>query len=505
MLRAVVYTRVSSKEQVENLSLETQERACHEWCRSRDVEVARTFVERGESAKTSERPEFQALLQYCQVNKRVIDLLVVYSLSRFARNDYDHHVVRTLLAKYGIQLRSVTEPIDESPSGRLMEGVLASFAQFDNDLRSERTKVGMRASAERGRWQFRPPIGYAKPELRDGPSLVPHPKAARLVRLAFEDYATGRYSKEDVRARVNALGLRSPDGKPLSPQSFDNLLRNPAYTGRVVIPSWKLSHNGDFEALISEETFAAVQAVLSGRRVAPVDRQQDHPDFPLRRFIRCGSCDRPLTGAWSSGKRRRYAYYRCPDGKCGGVKIRRERLEALFVDLLEALEPRPAYLRLFRRVVFDIWEDRHREVRERTEALAARQAEIETQQRKLRDAYIYRGAISDQVWEEESDHLAHELARVRLEIGEARIEELDVEAILNYAEYVLGNAGRLWRSLESSRKRRVQETLLPKGVTFDGKAFGTPETCLAFGELPPIQASDSRMVSPEGFEPPSQD
>jgi DNA invertase Pin-like site-specific DNA recombinase len=64
------------------------------------------------------------------------------------------------LQSLGISLRSATEPIDDTSTGKLMEGVLAAFAQFDNDVRSDRTRAGMKAALELGRWVFLAPIGY---------------------------------------------------------------------------------------------------------------------------------------------------------------------------------------------------------------------------------------------------------------------------------------------------------------------------------------------------------
>jgi DNA invertase Pin-like site-specific DNA recombinase len=73
-----------------------------------------------------------------------------------------------------------------------MEGVLAAFAQFDNDCRSYRTRAGMKAALELGRWVFLAPIGYLNAPRAMGKSLMPHPERALLVRRAFEEYATGR-------------------------------------------------------------------------------------------------------------------------------------------------------------------------------------------------------------------------------------------------------------------------------------------------------------------------
>ncbi len=86
MPRAIVYCRVSTQDQVRNLSLPTQEKACTDYCRHHDFEVGRVFVDEGQSAKTTERVEFQKMLRYCRKNKGQIEYLVVYSLNRFSRD-----------------------------------------------------------------------------------------------------------------------------------------------------------------------------------------------------------------------------------------------------------------------------------------------------------------------------------------------------------------------------------------------------------------------------------
>ena len=132
MIGAVIYVRVSTKEQTENLSLATQLRSCEEYCRRQGYDVLERFHEEGESAKTTDRSQLQALLKYCRTHKGQIHFVVVYNLTRFAREKYDHFALRAHLQSLGISLRSATEPIDDTSTGKLMEGVLAAFAQFDN-------------------------------------------------------------------------------------------------------------------------------------------------------------------------------------------------------------------------------------------------------------------------------------------------------------------------------------------------------------------------------------
>jgi DNA invertase Pin-like site-specific DNA recombinase len=129
MVGAVIYVRVSTKEQTENLSLPTQLRACEEYCRRQGYDVLERFHEEGESAKTTDRSQLQKLLTFCRLNKGRVHFVVVFNLTRFARDKYDHFALRSLLQALGISLRSATELIDDTSPGKLMEGVLAAFAQ----------------------------------------------------------------------------------------------------------------------------------------------------------------------------------------------------------------------------------------------------------------------------------------------------------------------------------------------------------------------------------------
>ena len=89
MIGAVIYVRVSTKEQTENLSLPTQLRACEEYCKREGYEVLERFREEGESAKTTDRTELQNLLKYCRTHKGKVHFVVVYNLTRFAREKYE--------------------------------------------------------------------------------------------------------------------------------------------------------------------------------------------------------------------------------------------------------------------------------------------------------------------------------------------------------------------------------------------------------------------------------
>ena len=122
MVAAVIYVRVSTKEQTENLSLPTQLRACEEYCRRDCYEVRERFTEQGESAKTTDRTELQRLLNYCRTHKGKVHFVVVYNIPRFAREEYDHFALRALLEVAGdlaaLRDRADRRHVDRKADGR---------------------------------------------------------------------------------------------------------------------------------------------------------------------------------------------------------------------------------------------------------------------------------------------------------------------------------------------------------------------------------------------------
>jgi site-specific DNA recombinase len=462
MIGAVIYVRVSTKEQTENLSLPTQLRACEEYCRRQGYEILERFHEEGESAKTTDRTKLQALLKYCRTHKGRVHLVIVYNLTRFAREKYDHFALRAHLKSLGISLRSATEPIDDTSTGKLMEGVLAAFAQFDNDVRSDRTRADMRAALELGRWTFPAPLGYLNAPKWSGKSLVHDSERAQLVKRAFEDLATGRYTKQEVIARATAAGLRSRKGLTLSPQSFGQIMRNPIYIAKIDSPDYGISTRGDFDPIVDEATFYRAQAILDGRVVVSGPRQRNHPDFPLRGFVRCDVCGRPLTGSWSKGRNGRYAYYHC-QRQCRAVNVGKGALEGAFVEELALLQPTPGYMRLVKDRILHVWEQRRAEANERTTEQERRVKAIQQKLDRLDEAFLYSESIDLTSYSRQRDKLREELTLAQIDRHTEAVDELDVEGILAFAERILPRAADLWVQASLDYKATVAVAVLPGG------------------------------------------
>ncbi len=501
-MRAVVYTRVSTKEQAENLSLQAQRTVCETFCHQQGWEVDRVFEERGESAKTTGRGQFQAMLSYCAENRGRVRFVVVYRVDRFARDTTDHLIVRRELASLGVEIRSASEMWEDNASGRLVETLFAAIAQFDNDVRSDRTTQGMRAAVEQhGKWVWQAPLGYVNAPDSPG-NLQLDPVRGPLIRKGFELVASGAVARGALR-ELTRLGLETRRGKAVSPQSWQRILANRIYRGVISVPKWGVEAQGAFPALIDEVTFSRAQATLAGRTVPGRRHTREHPDFPLRGFMLCGHCDKPLTAAWSRGRSSRYAYYSCRD-HCEG-SVRRSRLEGLWVEHLESLRPTEKYLECFEDAFRGMWEEAHRDASRKRTVLQAKIEAIDRKKDHLLRVYVYQEGIDKETYTSELKRLNEEADMTHVALYKDCPGDTDVEPVLETMRVFSSNCARLWKQAPYELKVELQSCLFPAGALYANERISNRVTLPFFNDLRADQVPISQMASPTGFEPVSRD
>src|SRR3989344_2036317 len=145
-MKALIYLRVSTDKQAEKgLSIPTQKEKCLQYAHQNGYEVNEKtdiYADEGESAKTANRPNFLQMWQRCREDK-TIKAVIIYDVSRFARNEYDFVVAMADLSKHGVRLRSATEPIDDTAVGKLMAGMLSNVAAFYSNQGGEKISLNM--------------------------------------------------------------------------------------------------------------------------------------------------------------------------------------------------------------------------------------------------------------------------------------------------------------------------------------------------------------------------
>ena len=161
-------------------------------------------------------------------------------------------------------------------------------------------------------------------------------------------------------------------------------------------------------------------------------------------------------------------------------KVRKEALERLFVEFLGRLNPRPEYLQLFGAIVLDVWKEKHAEGALQIAALKDRLKKLEWHKQQLIDAFLYRADIDKGLFDDQMSKLKEEVTLAEMDLQQWRLEELDVEAVLNFSQYVLLNASRLWMETSLDQKQRVQKILYPEGLEFLRREVSNRQDVLSF-------------------------
>ena len=500
-MKAVIYCRVSSKDQAKNFSLETQEKYCREYAKRNGVEIDSVFIEPGESAKNTNRPEFMRMIDYCRENKGKIQAVIVYKVDRFARNQEDHHAVRGILKRYNATLISITEPFDDSPIGHAMEGVAAAFAQLDNENRSQRTEAGLRARFEKGLWPWGAPFGYKNIKTADGQKMVvPDPETASLITFAFTEYVKGIYTKVQITNKLKSRGLKTKTGRKVWPQFIDKILRNKFHAGIMVAKKWGLEKEGLHKPLIDMETFTKVQLILQGKSVAAVPRTKCRPEYPLRSFIKCPICSNPLTASQSTGHGGKYHYYHCYSKPRHGSSYAKEKLETEFMDYLRSVIPNEARLKLFREIVADVWETKKKEAGIDIKRTEAKIAKLEEDRGKTIDL-LRRGTLTEEEGRLELDKIREELEFANLEKSEMNDDKFNVRTAVDKCVEALKNSHKFWLNLESvEQKQRFQKLIFPDGAIYENPGFRTTQMGLLFQLIPNTTSKKTSLVSRQSLE-----
>lgn len=464
-MTAIVYCRVSSKEQIEGTSLESQEVACREFARVKNIEILKVFVEQGESAKFADRTQLLELIDFCKVNKGAVNTLLVWKIDRFARNVADHFSVKATLGKYGVRIVSVTEPIDGNPEGRLMETILAGFAQFDNDIRAMRTVQGMRRKLHEGIFPWGPPLGYrssvAAKEKKILPDLPQEPTFS-LLKKAFREFATGAHAQSEMGRLMASWGLVGVKGTAFPPQSLHQLFTNPFYAGILVDPWSGEEFQGKHVPLVNREVFARVQGVIA-RRNHSVAHQRDREEFPLRGLVRCEGCRQTLTGTFSKGRSKLYPYYVCAHKECTrrGKSIPVATVHNEFAGFLDEIAPRPELIGKIGERIVTLAKQNDAESSERRHRQRDRSRQLEKEINELIEMRAQR-LITDEEFlvqkkRRNEQRIAME-AQARGRLDASRVQQ-DLTTIMQPLHDLRGT----WMQLKPPFRSRFNRLVLPGG------------------------------------------
>lgn len=307
LLRAALYIRVSTHSQ-EELSPDSQKRLLLEYARSRRILVdpEHIYIEKGISGRRADRrPRFQQMIAAAKSPLRPFDMILVWKFSRFARNQEESIVYKSMLKKLcSVEVVSISEPLESGPFGSLTERIIEWMDEFYSIRLSGDVFRGMTEKALRGGCQCRPPLGYRLPAPGQTPEIVE--EEAGIVRLIFQAYGSEGVGLSELCRRLNRLGMRTAKGNPFEKRAVKYILQNPFYAGNIrwnrtdgasrpkPRDQWILAR-GSHPPLVSPDLFLLVQQRLEEEGRSGSSRSS----LPLRHWLSglmvCPACGRSLS------------------------------------------------------------------------------------------------------------------------------------------------------------------------------------------------------------------
>ena len=513
---AALYARVSSERQDVDLSVAAQLRALRDYADKNGYVVAREFVDEAESGRVANRPQFREMIEEASRPNAPFQEILVWKFSRFTRKREHAVAFKSMLRRKGIRVVSITEQADDSPTGKLLEGIIESVDEFYSENLAQEVMRGMREAASRGFWVgSKVPYGYSKLMVQDGvkkrPTLELDTATSPIVKRIFDMSEAGS-GMVDITRALNNEGIASPGGKLWGKTSVHKVLTNEAYTGTLV---WGVNAKDKADPVRVEKAFPAIVSKTQFQRVGRQLRRRApkvaHPrrvgsSFLLSGMVKCKTCKRALTGQYS--KSGQFPYYVCQSlmkrGKeaCTTPRLAARRFEEMVVSRIRSNILTDGNIRALVKVVDEQMDGVAGEQRKKLETI---QSELSDVRRRLDRLYDLVETTDMDINDFRPRIRNHRERQERLEAAEAearaglsqRRKVLDqVETITAYAQ----DMSRFLKKSELTERRAFIESFVKEIVVMPDNALmrytvPMPEDSLAPGRNVEDMALNGSVLS----------
>ena len=476
--RCAIYTRKSTEEGLEQEfnSLDAQREAGEAYIKSQQHEgwicSPTQYDDGGFTGANMDRPALRRLLADIEAGK--VDCVVVYKVDRLSRSLLDFARIMETFERHNVSFVSVTQAFSTASSmGRLVLNVLLSFAQFEREMISERTRDKIAAARRKGKWSGGMPVlGYTVNQSK----LVVDDDEAQRVRQIFEMYLEHK-SLLSVVKELNARGWRTKSwttrkktargGRQFDKNTLHQLLTNPVYIGRVRYKDEV--HQGEHEAIVDADVFAQVQTLLQRNGRSGGSAVRNKHGALLRGLLHCAACDCGMSHSYSSKGSRQYRYYVCTHAQkrgwetCPSPSVPAGEIERFVIDEIKCIGRDPT-------VIKQTLAQARNQTEEQIECL---NADRNLLRKQLRDDHGELGRLAATA--RPGDPRMADLHN-SIRHGERRLTEVESELatltgdLVDEAEVAaaLADFDAVWDCLTPREQARVLE-LLVECVTYDGQ------------------------------------
>ncbi len=310
-MKAALYIRVSTDEQAEEgFSLPAQVNQLSDYCKKNNIEIYKTYIDDGFSAKYEDekkRPHFEQMLK--DASNKLFNIIVVHKYDRFARNVELSKRVKRQLKEAGVNVISISEPIEDSPIGFFQEGILELLAEYYIRNLSQESKKGHVERARQGYHNGSVPYGYKID--RESRNMVINDEQADIVRLIFDLYNNKGYGSTKIAIWLNEHGIPSAINSTWAHYTVNRVLKNVKYIGKIMYDGE--IYEGKHEPIISDNEFNIAQKNMNDRTWRRSYRGANFEKFTLLGLMKCGSCGRVMRVivSWRKNRKSSRYYYIC--------------------------------------------------------------------------------------------------------------------------------------------------------------------------------------------------
>lgn len=292
MKTGALYIRVSTEDQAE-LSPDAQKRLLLDYAKKNDIIVSKNFIfsESVSGRRVQKRPEFQRMIATAKQPSHPIDVILVWKFSRFARNQEESIVYKSMLKKDRVDVVSVSEPLIEGPFGSLIERIIEWMDEYYSIRLSGEVLRGMKEKALQHGYQSTPCLGYDA--VGHGKPFVINEAEYAMVSYIMDLYDNQNMDETAIARHCNELGYRTKRGNPFERRTVDRILENPFYCGTVI---WNgVEFEGAHEVRLSRERFEKRQELIASRKRPIKARNVSTCKHWLSGLIKCSICGATLS------------------------------------------------------------------------------------------------------------------------------------------------------------------------------------------------------------------
>lgn len=467
--RVAIYTRQSVDRSTHSTfgSLDAQREAIEAYVKSQVhegwVAIPEVYADGGYSGASTDRPAFKRLTEDIEAGR--IDVVAVYKIDRLSRSLLDFSTIIRRFEDHGVEFVSITQQFNTGSSmGKLTLNILMSFAEFEREVISERTRDKMAASRKRGLWVGgHSPLGYRS----DKGKLIVVEDEAKRVRQIFKLYLQlGALS--ETCTELNRRGWTTKKGAAWGKSNLSSHLKQVLYLGKI--PYKGATFDGQHDAIIELSVFDAVAAQLKRHRRGGGSSAKNKWAMRLKGILVCGKCGTQMLHTYSRHNERLYHYYVCPslqmpgDDRCDGYRVSAQQIEEFVVDRIKGVGKDPKVL------TATLATARKEAERERPELLSEKRSIQGTLRRQTQDragllsALPQAGKAAPSIMNKiaETDDSIEVLQERRQEL-ERRLIALETSAVTeDEVAMALRGFEVVWRELLPREQQRLLRLLIEK-------------------------------------------